>query len=414
VGTEHLLVTLVDKIRQLQDDPENTAVVLSSYDWKGAFDRMDPTDVITKVIHCGVRSSIVKVIIDYLNDRKMTVKMNGKQSTTLGLVGGGPQGSLIGQLLYIIASNGVAQAVPDDLKFKYIDDLSVLEAISHKSNLIDYDVIQHVPSDIATDEQFLPADTFKTQCINQEISEWTEASKMKLNSEKSNYMVLSNCNERFATRMTLDGQKLDRANQICHLGLWITEDLKWNKHVSETCKRCYSRIKMLTKLKYVGVPTEDLIEIYSLFVRSIAEYCTTVFHSSLTNKLSRKLESIQKTCLRVILGDMYVSYEAALEMSGLDSLEERREKRSLSFAKKCTKHPTNHTMFPPNPSTDTHEVRSREVYMVNKARTEAYRKSTIPDLQRRLNLEEARRREAGREGVPEEGGGGAFTVQCSL
>jgi hypothetical protein len=376
--------------------------VLSSYDWKGAFDRLDPTNVITKVILLGVRGNIVKVIIDYINERKMKVKMNGKESTILGLVGGGPQGSLIGQLLYIIASNDVIQSVQEDMKFKYIDDLSVIEALSHKSALIDYDVWQHVPSDVATDERFLPAHAFNTQSINDEISNWTDDCKMKLNENKSNYMLLSNCNEKFATRITLNSKKLDRVKEICHLGLWITEDLKWDKHVSETCKRTYSRIKMLSKLKYAGVPTEDLIEIYSLFIRSIAEYCTTVFHSSLTQKLSNKLESIQKTCLRVILGEMYVSYEAALEMSGLESLEKRREIRSLSFAKKCLKHPTNHTMFPPNPSTDTHHVRSREVYQVNKARTEVYRKSTIPDLQRRLNEEEARRREAGREGVPGE------------
>ena len=71
----------------------------------------------------------------------------------------------------------------------------------------------------------------------------------------------------------------------------------------------------------------------------------------------------------------------SLEMCGLVTLAERRENRSMSFAQKCVKHPTNHLMFPPNPSTDTHDVRSREAYMVNKARTEAYRKSTIPDLQ---------------------------------
>jgi hypothetical protein len=405
VGTEHLLVTLVDRIRLLQDDPENTAVVLSSYDWKGAFDRLDPTNVISKVILVGVRASIVNVIIDYLNQRKMKVKMNGKESTILGLVGGGPQGSLIGQLLYIIASNDVIESVPEELKFKYIDDLSVLEAVSHKQSLIDYDVVQHVPSDVATEERFLPAEAFHTQRINEEISDWTDASKMKLNEEKSNYMILSNCNEQFATRITLNSKKLDRVKEICHLGLWITEDLKWAKHISETCKRCYARIKMLSKLKYAGVPTEDLIEIYSLFIRSIAEYCSTVFHSSLSQKLANKLESIQRTCLRVILGEMYVSYEAALEMCGLVTLAERRENRSLSFAQKCVKHPTNHLMFPPNPSTDTHDVRSREAYMVNKARTEAYRKSTIPDLQRRLNEAEARRREAGREGVPEAEGG---------
>ena len=62
-----------------------------------------------------------------------------------------------------------------------------------------------------------------------------------------------------------------------------------------------------------------------------------------------------------------------------------RENKSLQFALKSEKHPTNHTIFPLNPSTDTHNVRNREKFKVNKARTELYKNSTIPYLQRRLN-----------------------------
>ena len=64
----------------------------------------------------------------------------------------------------------------------------------------------------------------------------------------------------------------------------------------------------------------------------------------------------------------------------------RREKRSLQFGLKCVRHPTNYTMFPLNPSADTHKIRNREKFSVNKAASETYRKSAIPDLQRRLNL----------------------------
>ena len=70
---------------------------------------------------------------------------------------------------------------------------------------------------------------------------------------------------------------------------------------------------MLTKLRYVGTKIEDLVEIYILYIRSITEYCSVAYHSSLTVAQSDKIERIQKVCLRVILGDMYVSYEAALE-----------------------------------------------------------------------------------------------------
>ena len=38
VGTDHLIVELLDRIRKAQDDSENLAVIINSYVWKGAFD----------------------------------------------------------------------------------------------------------------------------------------------------------------------------------------------------------------------------------------------------------------------------------------------------------------------------------------------------------------------------------------
>ena len=82
---------------------------------------------------------------------------------------------------------------------------------------------------------------------------------------------------------------------------------------------------------------------------------------------------------------MYVNYHSALEMCGIESLHIKREHRSLKFELKCRKHNMNQTMFPLNPSKDTQEVQNREKYKVNKSHTEAYKKSTIPTPQRKVN-----------------------------
>ena len=143
---------------------------------------------------------------------------------------------------------------------------------------------------------------------------------------------------------------------------------------------------MLTKLKYAGVSIEDLIDIYVLFIRSIAEYCSVVFHSSLTNEQTFKIEQIQKICLKVILGEMYVSYSSALEMTNLTTLADRREKRCLDFAKKCIKHPKNSRMFPAKKfEKSDHLLRKREKFEVNFASSHAYQRSAIPYCQRLLN-----------------------------
>ena len=131
---------------------------------------------------------------------------------------------------------------------------------------------------------------------------------------------------------------------------------------------------MITKLKYAGVCTEDLIDIYILFIRSVTEYCSVAFHSSLTQQQSNKLETIQKTCLKVILGEMYISYIAALEMSGLETLYSRRQKRCLDFALKCLKHPKNYKLFPVNKVNNNYHIREREPFKVNFGRTTYYKK----------------------------------------
>ena len=108
----------------------------------------------------------------------------------------------------------------------------------------------------------------------------------------------------FTTRLTVNGQNLDQKEVSKLLGLWITEDLSWSRNCQEICKKAFSRLSMITKLKYAGVSIDDLLDIYILFIRSITEYCAVVFHSSLTQEQSSKIEMIQKTCPRVILAEM--------------------------------------------------------------------------------------------------------------
>jgi hypothetical protein len=97
-------------------------------------------------------------------------------------------------------------------------------------------------------------------------------------------------------RLTINNCILDRIPVSKILGVWLSEDLSWDRNTKEMCRRAYCRMSMLTKLKYVGVSTEDLIDIFILFIRS------------LTVAQATDIERIQKTSLKVILGDNYVSY----------------------------------------------------------------------------------------------------------
>ena len=232
---------------------------------------------------------------------------------------------------------------------------------------------------------YLPIQSLPLPNILESVNQWTEDHKMQLNTKKCNFMIFSRSNENFATRILLNGNLIERRSSSKLLGMWISEDLSWSKNCQEICKMAYSRLSLITKLKYVGVQIEDLIEIYILFIRSVTEYCSVVYHSSLTVEQSDKLEKIQKTCLKVILGDSYVDYTAALEMCGLNTLADRRQQRCLDFALKATKHPKNSRLFPLNKTKPEYNLRDREKFEVNYARTSAYQNSTIPFCQKLLN-----------------------------
>ena len=83
----------------------------------------------------------------------------------------------------------------------------------------------------------------------------------------------------------------------------------------------------------------------------------------------------------------YSSYEQALDILNLDTLDDRREILCLKFAKKCAKHRKTKDMFPLNPSDDKN-TREREKYLVQHATTSRLRDSTLPQLQRALNTDD--------------------------
>ena len=107
-------------------------------------------------------------------------------------------------------------------------------------------------SDVGIDDKYLPASEYTVQDNLNHISKWTTDNLMKLNAAKGNYMVFSRANQHIDTRLQIDNTILERKSVAKILGVWISDDLSWTKNCQEICRKAYSQISMLTKLKYVG------------------------------------------------------------------------------------------------------------------------------------------------------------------
>ena len=286
----------------------------------------------------------------------------------------------MGGLEYTIANDCSIDDVDQQDRYKYFDDLHIQEFIMLCDQLINYDFINHVASDIGTDHLFLPAEKYCLQNNLQKISEWTNQNLMLLNEKKCSYIVFSRSKSQFCTRLNINNVLLERKSVIKILGLWLQEDLKWDFNTKQIIIKAYSRMHILNKLKYAGIKENDLLTIYRWFVRSVCEYCSAVFHTSLTQDQSDKLEAIQSTALKIILDHKYTDYQSALRYFSIDTLAERRWKHMFRFSVKCTKDSNNYKMYPKNEN-----VRGKDFYKVNFARTSQYLHSTVPQCQRALN-----------------------------
>ena len=192
---------------------------------------------------------------------------------------------------------------------KYVDDLTLVEPISASQPSV---MQEHL-------------DNFE---------EWAATNNMKLNPKKCASMKVSFLlNNPQEPPLTISNIPLQEVQVAKILGVNISDDLRWSVHVAEILKKANGRLYMLKLLKRFNLPHDDLVTIFTGFVRPLAEYAAPVWHCGLTVNESIALERIQKRACKIIMGRHYSSYDEALQECGLDSLSDRRDQLSLNFLK---------------------------------------------------------------------------------
>ena len=313
------------------------------------------------------------------------MKWNGTKSESRHVNGGGAQGGLLGILEYLSQNNDCANFLSQEDRYKFIDDLSILELINLVSiGISSYNCKQQVPSDIQASNMYIPSKNIQTQKSLDKICEWTNRKKMLINSDKTKYMIINySKNYQFSTRLSLEGKVIQQITQTKLLGVMVDDSLSWQANTNYIVRQAYKRMTILQNLYKFSVPLEDLILIYKLYIRSVVENSAVVWYSSLTKGQVLEIERVQKVALRIILKHDYLSYENALKLTSLPTLSDRRVHLCKMFAKKCIRNPKTSDMFPLN--RQDYNTRNPEKYQVTYANTSRLAKSSIPYMQRLLN-----------------------------
>ena len=140
---------------------------------------------------------------------------------------------------------------------------------------------------------------------------------------------------------------------------------------------------ILRKLYEFNIPREDLVLIYTMYIRSVLEYSSNVWFSSITNEEREDIERVQKVACKIILKEEYMNYGQALLSLNLLSLSDRRQMLAERFALRCLKNNRFKDLFPEN--SKTIGLRNEEKYVVKFCKSSRLQNSSIPAMQKILN-----------------------------
>ena len=403
-SVSHYLIEFINFILYNQDAREPTAVLACLVDFAKAFNRQDHNILVTKLSDMGVPAWLLRIVISFLKDRKMIVRYKGKASNPKWLPGGGPQGTLLGLLLFLVLINDVGFpnqtqnlgevitckkriASMNEIHLKYVDDLSIAETIKMKEMLNFADVQDRPQPDHFHSQTGHTLKPEQSRVYNQldQISQYATENGMRLNYKKTKFILFNPCvSKDFLPNFELDGHEIEHVDEVRLLGLVLRSDLSWCSNTESLVERCNKKLWFLRRLKSLGACMQDILDLYEEHVRCILEYAAPVWHSSLKGEDRLKLERVQKSALHIILGERYQSYTSALKMTGTKTLFERRRLLCLKFARKSLKSNKFKTWFKPNTNdlaTRQEQSKFCEVY----SRLDRFEKSPISYLTQLLN-----------------------------
>ena len=133
-----------------------------------------------------------------------------------------------------------------------------------------------------------------------------------------------------STELNINNNAMSRVDHFKYLGVWLSHNLSWNKHVEVTCKSATKKLGLAFRKFYKHSSPAALKQLYLSYVRSQLEYASPVWDPHYSTLISA-LEKVQKFALRICTRNWNSDYTNLLRDCNLPALSTRRLYLKLCF-----------------------------------------------------------------------------------
>ena len=304
--------------------------------------------------------------------------------------GSGAMGSSLGIWEFLSPTNSYADFVPQNGKYKFVDDLSTLEIINLLNiGLASFNCKAQVPNDISVHGQYVPGENLQSQQYLEKLDSWATEKKMIISEKKTKAMIFNFTGKyQFSTRLSFKGQHIEIVDKMKILGCHINNQLTWDDNCDNIIKQVNNRMQLLRKVWGFCSTVPEMVHLQQAYCRSVLEQSCVVWHSTLTEQNSDDLERTQKAFVKLILQNNQDTYENSLLKVDLTKLSDRRKMLTLQFEKRGLKNGNLTDLFPEKQKLHNMSTRKPEKFQVMKCNNERLKKSSIVYIQTNLNQDD--------------------------
>ena len=206
LSCETQLIHFVQDISDSLNEKGQTDVIVM--DFSKAFDKVDHSRLLLKLRRFGINSEVIRWIGSFLSSRTQRVVLEGEESDSCPVMSGVPQGSVLGPCLFLLYINDMPDMIGSNIRL-FADDTIMYLTITNQS-----------------DCNYLQADLTKLETWE---SEWL----MAFNPDKCEVIRITNKKKPTLFKYKLHGISLKETDSAKYLGVTITKDLSWSKHINQ-------------------------------------------------------------------------------------------------------------------------------------------------------------------------------------